>query len=149
MGSEYTRNSPSAGLLNVGQMGNTPTYSGGSQTGSEYNFGNTNSPSLDSIMSGNAHRFTTSTLPDHRNNLPVHNYGGAYDATLYNTNAVGGSNNVPQHQSPDAKGDSTQVKVLETIQQRRTMVSHSTSRDWAKTRMGNWTRTWPFQLGVS
>jgi hypothetical protein len=104
MGSEYTRNSPSAGLLNVGQMGNTPTYSGGSQTGSEYNFGNTNSPSLDSIMSGNAHRFTTSTLPDHRNNLPVHNYGGAYDATLYNTNAVGGSNNVPQHQSPDASG---------------------------------------------
>jgi hypothetical protein len=104
MGSEYTRNSPSAGLLNVGQMGNTPTYSGGSQTGSEYNFGNTNSPGLDSMMSGNAHRFTTSTLPDHRNNLPVHNYGGAYDAALYNTNTAGGSNNVPQHQSPGTSG---------------------------------------------
>jgi hypothetical protein len=100
MGSEYTRNSPSAGLLNVGQMGNTPTYSGGSQTGSEYNFGNTNSPSLDSMLSGNTHRFTTSTLPDHRNNLPMHNYGGAYDATLYNTNAIGPSNNVPRNQSP-------------------------------------------------
>jgi hypothetical protein len=104
MGSEYTRNSPSAGLLNVGQMGNTPTYSGGSQTGSEYNFGNTNSPSLDSMLSGNAHRFTTSTLPDHRSNLPVHNYGGAYDATLFNTNDAGASNIAPQLQSPGTSG---------------------------------------------
>lgn len=104
MGSEYTRNSPSAGLLNVGQLGNTPTYSGGSQTGSEYNFGNTNSPSLDSVLSGNAHRFTTSTLPDHRNNLPMHNYGGAYDATLCSANSAGPSNNVPQLQSPGTSG---------------------------------------------
>lgn len=108
MGSEYTRNSPSAGLLNVGQLGNTPTYSGSSQTGSEYNYGNTNSPSLDSMLhsasSGNAHRFTTSILPDHRNNLPMHNYGGAYDATLYNTNPVGTSNNVPHQQSPGTSG---------------------------------------------
>ena len=106
MGSEYTRNSPGAGLLNVGQMGGTPTtYSGGSQTGSEYNFGNTNSPGLDSIVNSNAHRFTTSTLPDHRSNLPVHNYGGAYDAALYNAPAAGTSNNAPHLQSPGTSGN--------------------------------------------
>lgn len=105
MGSEYKRNSPSASLLNTGHLGNTPSYSGGSQAGSEYNFGNTNSPGLDSMLhsasGNNAHRFTTSTLPDHRSNLPMHNYGGAYDAALYTNNPAGPPGNAPQHQSPN------------------------------------------------
>lgn len=105
MGSEYKRNSPSAGML--GHLGNTPSYSG-SQAGSDYNFGNANSPSLDSMMQsapgGQAHRFTTSTLPDHRSNLPMHNYGGAYDATIYPTSTAGPPSNAPQHQSPNTAG---------------------------------------------
>lgn len=103
MGSDYRNNSPSASLLNAGHLGNTPSYSGGSQTGSEYNLGNANSPSLDSLMQstpGHAHRFTTSTLPDHRSNLPAHNYGGAYDAALFSANAPTASNNLPQQHSP-------------------------------------------------
>jgi hypothetical protein len=106
MGSEYKRNSPSANLLNVGHLGNTPSYSGGSQTGSEYNFGNANSPSLDSMLQSgsNAHRFTTSTLPDHRSNLPMHNYGGAYDAALYAPNVSGNASNTTQNQSPSTNG---------------------------------------------
>lgn len=104
MGSEYNRNSPSASLLNVGHLGNTPSYSGGSQTGSDYNIGNANSPSLDSLMQatsgGPAHRFTTSTLPDHRSNLPVHNYGGAYDAAMFSGNPNSATSNIPQNQSP-------------------------------------------------
>lgn len=85
MESDYKQASPAASMLSLGNLGHpyTPSQNGGSQPGSEYNFGQGNSPSLETMLqsapSGQMHRFTNSSLPDPRSNLPMHNYSGAYE----------------------------------------------------------------------
>ncbi|KAK6434560.1 hypothetical protein LTR95_009259 [Oleoguttula sp. CCFEE 5521] len=90
MSHDYHTNAAAASMLALGDLGNTPSYSGsGSQAGSEYSFPNPNSPSIDMLLNNAAaaslpNRFTNQSLPDHRSNLPAHNYGGAYDTSSRN-----------------------------------------------------------------
>ena len=53
MTSDFKQSSPTAQLLNLGAMGPTSAYGGGSQHGSEYSYGNPQSPSIDSLLQAN------------------------------------------------------------------------------------------------
>ena len=86
MAPEYKQNSPSSNILNMGAMGPTTGLGGGSQSGSDYDFGTPQSLSIDTMMQGSdmngagqmaSYRSAPASMLGN-----VQGFGGAFDPTM-------------------------------------------------------------------